>query len=188
MGNLTDQFSGGGGGSNILEQIVYYADGKTVTTSAGNFTAPNITAITAVTSSTFIDSPGTNIDYTPPAGTTKVVYDATIQARYYNDTHMSPSWYVELDGTQINQTRRTELQQNTYEMVLHSLAVICIDGGYSDDIANSKLSSWDSAKTIKTKICCYSSSYQFYVDGSYHYAGSAPNLVTPPVIKITAIK
>lgn len=187
MGNLSTHFPAPTS-SNVLEQVAYYADGKTVTTSAGNFTAPNTTAITGVTSNSFIDSPGTNIDYTPPAGTTKVVYDATIHARYYNDTHMSPSWYVELDGTQITQTRRTELQQNTYEMVLHSLAVICIDGSYSDDIANSKLASWTSAKTIKTKICCYSSSYQFYVNGVYHYAGAAPTMITPPLIKITAIK
>lgn len=187
MGNLSTHFPAPTS-SNVLEQISYYADGKTVTTGAGNFTAPNITAITGVTSNSFIDSPGTNIDYTPPAGTTKVIYEAEIMARYYNDTHMSPSWYVELDGTQITQTRRTELQQYTYEMVLCSSAVICIDGGYSDDIANSKLSSWTNAKTIKTKICCYSSTYQFYVNGLYHYAGSGANLVTPPVIKITAIK
>ena len=41
---------------NILEQIVYYADGKTVSTSAGNFTVPNITAITNVTSNTFVEN------------------------------------------------------------------------------------------------------------------------------------
>ena len=187
MGNLSTHFPAPTS-SNVLEQVAYYADGKIVTTSAGNFTAPNITAITGVTSASFIDSPGTNIDYTPPADAAKVIYEAFIQARYYNDTHMSPSWYVELDGTQITQTKRTELQQNTYEMLLCSLAVICIDGSYSDDIANSKLASWTSAKTIKTKICCYSSSYQFYVNGSYHYAGSAGNLITPPMIRITAIK
>jgi len=187
MGNLSTHFPAPTS-SNVLEQIAYYADGKIVTTGAGNFTAPNITAITGVTSASFIDSPGTNIDYAPPVGTTKVIYEAEILARYYDDSHISPSWYVELDGTQITQTRRTELQQNTYEMVLHSVAVIYIDGGYSDDIANSKLSSWNSAKTIKTKICCHSGSYQFYVNGIHHYAGVASNLVTPPMIKVTAIK
>jgi len=185
MGNLSTHFPAPTS-SNVLEQIVYYADGKTVVTGAGNFTAPDITAATDVTSATFIDSPGTNIDYTPPTGTTKVVYEAQIQARYYDDTHMSPSWYVELDGTQITQTKRTELQQYTYEMVLHSLAVIDING--TDSIATGQLASWTSAKTIKTKICCYSSSYQFYVNGVYHYAGAAPGLVTPPMMKITAIK
>lgn len=187
MGNLSTFFPAATS-SNVLEQIAYYADGKTVTAGAGNFTAPNITAITGVTSTSFIDSPGTNIDYTPPTGTTKVIYEAEIMARYYNDNNMSPSWYVELDGTQINQTRRTELQQNTYEMFLHSVAVIDIDGGYSNDIANSKLSSWNSAKTIKTKICTYNTDYQFYVNGVYHYAGTAANLITPPMIKVTAIK
>ena len=185
MGNLSTHFPAPTS-SNVLEQIVYYADGKTVVTGAGNFTAPDITAVTGVTSNSFIDSPGTNIDYTPPTGTTKVIYEAQIQTRYYDDTHMSPSWYVELDGTQITQTKRTELQQYTYEILLHSLAVIDING--TDSIATGQLASWTSAKTIKTKICCYSSDYQFYVNGCYHYAGAAPGLVTPPMITITAIK
>ena len=185
MGNLSTFFPAPTS-SNVLEQVVYYADGKTISTSAGNFTAPNITAITGVTSNSFIDSPGTNIDYTPPADATKVIYEAFIHCRYYNDTHMSPSWYVELDGTQITQTKRTELQQYTYEMVLNSLAVIDING--TDSVATGQLASWTSAKTIKTKICCYNSSYQFYVNGVHHYAGSAPNLITPPMMKITAIK
>jgi len=185
MGNLSTHFPAPTS-SNVLEQIVYYADGKTVVTGAGNFTAPNITAVTGVTSTTFVDVPGTNIDYTPPADATKVIYEAFIQGRYYNDSHMSPSWYVELDGTQITQTRRTELQQYTYEMVLHALAVIDIDG--TNSIATGQLASWTSAKTIKTKVCCYNSSYQLYVNGCYHYAGSAPGLITPPMMKITAIK
>ena len=173
---------------NILEQIVYYADGKTVSTSAGSFTAPNITATTDVTSSTFVENTGCTVAYTPPAGTTKVFYDATVQHRYYaagNDTHMSPSWYVELDGTQITQTRRTELQQYTYEMVTHALAVVDING--TDSIATGQVASWNSNKTFKVYFSGYgTANYRYTMNGVYHYAGSAANLVTPPVIKITA--
>lgn len=170
---------------NILEQIVYYADGKTVSTSAGNFTAPNITAITNVTSNTFVENTGCTVAYTPPAGTTKVFYDATIQLRYYSDTHMSPSWYVELDGTTISQTRRTELQQYTYEMVTHALAVVDING--TDSIATGQVASWSSNKTFKVYFSGYgTSNYRFSMNGVYHYNGAAANLITPPLIKITA--
>jgi len=185
MGNLTQLFPEAAS-TNVLEEIVYYADGKTVSTSAGNFTAPNITAITAVTSNTFVENTGCTIAYTPPVGTTKVFYDATIMLRYYApDGSMSPSWYVELDGTQISQTRRTELQQNTYEMVTHALAVVDING--TDSIATSQVASWSSNKTFKVYFSSYGTSgYRFYMNGVYHYNGAAANLVTPPCIKITA--
>ena len=186
MGNLSTFFPAPTS-SNILEQVVYYADGKTISTSAGNFTAPNITAITAVTSSSFVENTGCTVSYTPPADTTKVIYDATIQLRYYTDTHISPSWYVELDGTQISQTRRTELQQYTYEMVTRALAVVDING--TDSIATGQLASWSSNKTFKVFMSGYgTSNYRYNMNGVYHYAGSAANLITPPLIKITAIK
>lgn len=171
--------------SNILEQVVYYADGKTISTSAGNFTAPNITAITAVTSNTFVENTGCTVAYTPPADTTKVVYEAKIMLRYYSDTHMSPSWYVQLDGTQISQTRRTELQQYTYEMVTQASAVVDING--TDSIATGQLASWTSNKTFKVWFSGYgTSNYRFYMNGAYHYNGAVANLITPPLIKITA--
>ena len=176
---------------NILEQIVYYADGKTVTTSAGNFTAPNITATTAVTSSSFVENTGCTVSYTPPAGTTKVYYEAAIQLRYYTpggDTHMSPSYYVTLDNTQITQTKNTQLQQYTYEMNVSPQAVINIDG--TDSIATGQVASWTSARTFKVLMSGYgSSNYRYYMNGVYHYAGgggSGVEFVSPPVIKITA--
>tara|TARA_B100001564_G_C20583328_1_gene644242 strand:- start:524 stop:1108 length:585 start_codon:yes stop_codon:yes gene_type:complete len=176
---------------NILEQIVYYADGKTVTTSAGNFTAPNITAITAVGSSSFVENTGCAVSYTPPAGTTKVYYEAAIQLRYYNvstNTHMSPSYYVALDNTLITQTKRTQLQQYTYEMNVSPQAVINIDG--TDSIATGQVTSWTSARTFKVFMSGYgNSNYRYYMNGVYHYAGnggSGVEFVSPPVIKITA--
>lgn len=188
MGNLSTHFPAAAS-TNVLEQVVYYADGKTISTSAGNFTAPNITAITDVTSSTFVENTGCTVAYAPPAGATKVFYDATVQHRYSgnSDTHMSPSWYIELDGTQITQTRRTELQQYTYEMVTHALAVVDING--TDSIATGQVASWNSNKTFKVYFAGYgTANYRYAMNGVYHYAGSAASLVTPPLIKITAIK
>ena len=74
---------------NILEQIVYYADGKTVTTSAGNFTAPNITAITAVGSSSFVEKamlfePPTS-DESDVLKITVAPYDASVEVKFTSD-------------------------------------------------------------------------------------------------------
>ena len=74
MSDFTDFFASGGG--NITERISYYADGRTIAANQGNITVPNITATTDITSTTTVDWPGTNIDYTPPAGTKYVHYNA----------------------------------------------------------------------------------------------------------------
>lgn len=48
MGNLTDHFAGGGGGSNILEELIGVCDGGSATVSSGTYTFPNVTGITAL--------------------------------------------------------------------------------------------------------------------------------------------
>ena len=130
MSDFTDFFASGGG--NITERISYYADGRTIAANQGNITVPNITATTDVTSTTTVDWPGTNIDYTPPAGTKYVHYNASLMTRYYNDANMAPGWVVYFDGTEIVATRGGELQQYSYEQQLQADLVMQITGG-SDD-------------------------------------------------------
>lgn len=187
MGNLSTFFPAPSS-SNLLEQINYYADGKTISTSSGNITLPNITAI-SYPGTSYTEVPGTSITYLPPAGTTKVLYETSIVCRYYNDTRIAASWYVDFDGTQITQTRRAELQQDSYETVINSYASINIDG--TDNIGNSQISTWPSAKVIRTMCACLNTSYEFYVNGAYHYSNGSTSsnpIVCPPFIKITAIK
>lgn len=178
---------------NILEQIAYMADGRTISTSAGNITVPNVTAGTNVTSTTHIDVPGTNIAYTPPSGTTMVLYEVRFSYGYGENSgssgRMSPAVKVTIDGTQINNSRKAHLATSTsfYDSEM-SISVPILIAGASDDIANMKVSSWGSSKTLKTQIATYSSTYQFRVNQSYHYAGTGAidNIVVPPFIKITA--
>lgn len=173
---------------NILEQVVYRADGRTVTTSQGNITVPNVTAITNVTSTTFLDVPGTNIDYQPPTGSSLVVYEANMQLRYISggtSGQIAPSFLVNFDGTDVTSTRKGYLFQKTWDEEFSIFLAMQITGG-SDSIASEQIGTWSSAKTIKTRACAYSSAYRYALNGSYHYAGSGANLIVPPLIKITA--
>ncbi len=175
---------------NILEQIVYFADGRTITTSAGNITVPNVTTSQTFNNATFAEANGSSIAYTPPTGSTLVNYEYLGQAAYPGSgTQQSPIWKVQLDGTDILATRKSLLQQTTYEQQIIANAAIRITGG-SDDIANMAVGSWTSNKTIRVMMCAYSSSYGFKLNFSYH--GSVSNtgtnwdVINPPVIKITA--
>ena len=173
---------------NILEQITYRADGRTITTSQGNITAPNVTAVTNVTSNTFLDVPGTNIDYQPPTGSSLVVYEANMQLKYISGGtggYMAPSFLINFDGTDVTNTRKGYLFQLTYDEEFSVFLAMQITGG-SDSIASEQVGSWTSAKTIKTRACAYSSTYRYALNGTYHYAGAGAHLINPPLIKITA--
>lgn len=185
MSNFTDFFASGG--NNILEYVSYYADGRTITLNQGNVTVPNITAATDVTSTTQIDWPGTDIAYTPPSGTKYVHYNASLQIRYHDDSHMAPGWVINFDGTDIAKTRGGELQQNSYEQQLQADLVMKITGG-SDSYASQEIGTWTSNKTIKVKVGTYSNSYDFKINGIYHYLGAATNDICQPVITIVAFK
>lgn len=175
---------------NILEQIVYYADGRTITTSAGNITVPNVTTSQTFNNATFAEANGSSIAYTPPAGSTLVNYEYLGQASYPGSgTQQSPIWKVQLDGTDILATRKSLLQQTTYEQQIIANAAIRITGG-SDDIANMAVGSWTSNKTIRVMMCSYNSDYGFKLNFSYHgsvnNSGTNWDAINPPVIKITA--
>jgi len=174
---------------NILEQIVYRADGRTITTSRGNITVPNVTSITNVMSSTFVDIPGTNIAYQPPEGATLVAYEANLQARVpasgSTPGQMAPSFFINFDGIQVDPTRRGYLFQKTWDEEFSIFLTMQITGG-SDSIASEQIGSWTTPKTIQARACAHNSAYGYSINGSYHYAAAAANLVTPPLIKITA--
>ena len=170
---------------NILEQIVYIADGRTVTTSQGNITVPNVTTSQLMNTSTVAEANGSSIAYTPPTGASYVHYEYLGQTGYSSGTKQAPVWYVDLNGTLINATRKALLQQDTYEQQVRADAVIRITGG-SDDIANMAVGSWTSNKTIRVMMSAASASYPFNLNYIYHGPGTNWQLVVPPLIKVTA--
>jgi hypothetical protein len=177
---------------NILEQIVYIADGSTVSTSKGDIIVPNITARTDV-STTVVDWGGSNISYTPPDNTSVVLYEMSGSYGYWTGVggsgFQAPCIAVNLDGTDILNSRFTpELAYGyDYEGRLHIEYPIRITGA-SDNLANGTVASWSSARTIKTTVASYSTGYTFAINHTYHYRGSGGNntLIVKPFVKITA--
>ena len=175
---------------NILEQIVYRADGRTITTSAGNITVPNITAGTNISGTTFVDFPGSNINYLPPTGTTFVAceikfYAGMADSSGHIDNYKAPTVIFNVDGTDVTSSRRAWLQQNSWDVDYTNYLLMRITGG-SDNIAGEEIGTWNTAKTIKLRACSYSAGYAYKANMAYHYQGAAQNIVIPPVIKITA--
>jgi hypothetical protein len=190
MGNLTDHFSGGGGGNNVLEYLNYYADGRTLTTTKGNIIVPNVTTYQSANTSirTF---PGTNIEYCPPDGTTNVYYKVSYKFMN-NDSSKLGHFQVYLDnslGSQvaIAQSRYTYYNSSgDYDQRSIVDANIRING--NEDVSNGTVGAWNAARTLEVKYREYNSGHTFDVNRSYHWNGAGSYANMQPLITIIATK
>lgn len=182
MNNLSDSFPASSS-SNILEVIQGSADGRSITVGSGSYTLQNVTA--RQTGSTgYADVTGSSISYTPPDNTKYVLYRFDMQwgADESGSTAIS-HWYIDIDGTVVTKSKRTisgnysgnhgHIHSGNHQVFywVFDLTVA------SDNAAQGKFSSWNSAKTIKVRYRNYNSTYKAsphrntYRDG----AGSSGN-------------
>ena len=86
--------------SGILEKIWVPCDGRTVSTKSGNnMSITNVTGVQAFSSS-YHDVNGSVITYTPPTGTTLVIYEYAYQQKRW-DTHGIAHYKFSIDGNVI---------------------------------------------------------------------------------------
>ena len=166
----------------VLQEIYGFCDGRTVS----GVTFPDVTATQALTT-THTDLTGSNITYTPPAGTTTVVYTFTFV--FHSDEYSGISHYkLLIDSTEVVLGRRT--LASAYDGNHHATLrmnfdyPILIDSTLgSDDIANGKLKSWTGSRTLKMQGREYSTSYTASVHKNGWWDGSGAsgtdNIGTP---------
>ena len=198
MGNLTDHFSGGGG-NNILEQLYFTPDGRTITTLQGDITAPNVTAYQVVASTSPVAFANCNFSYTPPTGTTKVLLEFTFYGRSNNSGNLYPlpTVYARLDNTVITDSKwggyfyTAGASYDTFDPTIK--AEILING--TDDIANNSVSTWTSSKTFSFIGMSYDTNQHSWLMHNVRYgsptsgtASNSTNYQCPPKYKVTAYK
>ena len=71
----------------IIEQLETQADGVAVTVQSGTYTPTNVTATQDLSTSHAVIN-GSSIDYTPPNGTTRVIYEFWV---FMRDTDVKPN-------------------------------------------------------------------------------------------------
>lgn len=175
-----------GGGGNVLQQITGYCDGRTV----NGVTFPTVTS-TQDLSTTYADVTGSNITYTPPTGATTVIYRFTF--KWGSDATSAIShWKTYLDTDEVTIARSTISANYAAENYAHfhqEIVVPFLIGG-TDDVANAKLSSWASAKTIKIQARDYNSGYAARVHDNQWWDGNTAtgtNIYLIPSITILAL-
>lgn len=132
------------GGSNVLEVLTGVCDGRSVTVPSGTYTMPNVTAFQSLTGS-YADITGSSIAYTPPSGTTKVIYN--LQAFFSRDGDYPLGHFkFFVDSDEASKFRKT-LYGGTLIIPIDFRYIITIGG--SADTANANVASWSSNKTLK---------------------------------------
>ena len=170
----------------IIEQLETQADGVAVTVQSGTYTPTNVTAIQNL-STTHAVITGSSIDYTPPTGTTRVIYEFWT---YMRDTDVGPILHFQgrVDGTIVTNSRHTwrEATANAdYQTWIYSKMVLRV--GVTQSLAAGDVGTWTSAKTLDFTAREYSSSYEGRFHFTNHWDGGGTDIVVKPRIRITAI-
>ena len=170
-------------GRQVLEQFFTECNGSTITTTGGDITVSDVTAEQDLSTS-YVTCSGSSISYTPPAGTTMVIYEYHFQIRY-KDTVPMVHFKTSIGGTEVTNFRRTQRAQ--YQNMYDSLKY-CFHIGGSTSTATGRQATWTSAKTILLEAREYGSDQEAYLHSQDRWDGATVTAyVTKPSIGITAI-
>ena len=176
------------GPGTVLQQIYGVCDGRTVS----GVTFQNVTTHQDLTTS-FADITGSTVSYTPPAGTTTVVYTFSFHHKGVDNGGIS-HYQFNIDGNDVDNYRRTMAGQHGNDHHVDRFVLefpILIDSSIaSDDFVNLKLKSWTSARTLKMRAREYNSSYDARLHSNNWWAGSGASgtdALSIPTLSIKAM-
>ncbi|MBR52167.1 hypothetical protein CMK19_00185 [Candidatus Poribacteria bacterium] len=169
----------------VLEQFYSPCDGSVIALEDGNHTLSGPSANYAVTN-TFTDIAGSSFTYTPPTGTTQVIYDFMFAER--NDGGSGPiiSYKLLLDSDEVTKGRTVSRESSSYEGKVQIKWGFNIGG--TADTTVGRVASWTSDKTIKIQCARYSSTFPALLHETSHWgAGGSDDSFVLPTLGITAI-
>ncbi len=174
-----------GVGSNIKEQLVMLCDGGSYTVPSGTYTAQSVNA-GGGTSSTHSNLSGSVITYTPPAGTTAVVYEFSF-AISPKDTSEHNILHAKLfiAGTEVTDSRCNFAARDNFEMLCNFRYVIPIGGTAST--ATGRQSSWTSGKELKMQVRRYGTNNEPRIHETRYWDGAPTSVFRRPTLTITAL-
>ena len=170
-------------GRQILEQFYSPCDGSVIATAQGNVTMPTVTAVQVMTTS-YADITGSSIAYTPPSGTTQVIYEYRFQGIQHTDdnTFLNLKFYI--DSDEVTDARHTIggaffENQNSFKWGINI--------GSSAVTATGRQASWGSSKTLKLSAREYDADHEVKLNMNLRWDGSANEQFHRPHLGITAI-
>ena len=169
----------------VLEQFMSPADGSSFVTSNGTITLTDVTNHLALTT-TFQTLTGSQITYTPPTGTTLVIYECQFTLRS-SDSNAILGGHLRIDSDTILESRFGLRGATNYSDHLYHFK-FGINIGGSASATTGRVASWTSGKTLKVELNEYGNDYEWVANllGNYGSDGHQ-SAVRRPQIGITAI-
>ena len=168
------------GSGQILEIVSSVCDGSTV----NGYTFQNVSASQEFTTS-YADVTGSSISYTPPAGTTQVVYEFNYHAGF-QDNHAIASLKFFIDSDEVVYGRHTYGAIDNFHGRLTFKWVINIGGSADTNVG--RLASWSGAKTLKLQGREYGSSNEARIHSTNYWENTGTGQLSIPTLSITSIK
>ena len=171
--------------SGVLEKIWVPCDGRTVSTKSGNnMSITNVTAVQSFGGTSYSDCTGSNITYTPPTGTTLVIYEyafMTSRADPHGINHYKfNNAGVVITNSYFNVSGHTQL-----ENLVHFKFPINIGG--STNATTGQVASWGSSRVLKLEGRRYGGSNEMVLHMTEYSDGGGTRRFHQPCVGVTAI-
>ena len=167
----------------VLEQFWSPCDGSVIALQDGNHTITDVTAKQDAPGS-WTDCSGSSITYTPPSGTTQVIYEYRVYYSYIDQNNLS-HFKILLDDDEVTSGRHNLMRYDypgAYESIKWGFNI-----GGTDDTAVGRVASWTDDKTIKVQWRRFASHQEGSLPHLQHWDQSSSDLVVKPQLSITAI-
>jgi len=170
---------------NVLEQFCTPCDGSAITVPSGTYTVANVSAAQNLTT-TYADVTGSSIAYTPPAGTTQVIYRFKYHWARDGDIHTRAHFKFFVDSDEVTNARTSNggADSGSENQIDFTWS---LNIGGSAVTATGRQASWSSGKTLKITAREYASTVEQKLHETYYWDGSSSSQFSQPSIGITAI-
>lgn len=177
----------------IIETIMTNCQGETIEVLSGTYTMENVTGVQDGTT-TYTPITGSTINYTPPAGTSKVLYRFDYKWDVTENSGISHH-VLYIDGTKIEPTTTTissnYASTNWHHagfMVPFEYVIQC--NADTESVPDGRFTSWTSAKELQIQYREYNGSYGSSLHRNHWWDGggaTGDNLFRAPTLIIQAI-
>ena len=167
----------------VLEQFLSPCDASVIPLNQGNVTLADVTDGQQMTSS-YVDITGSEITYTPPTGTTQVIYEFQLHCASH-DNHGIGTIRLYLDGVWVSDA------SFSWGASSHFDSRICYRWGFNiggtQNDATGRRADWNSGRTIKLQGREYGASNESKVHFTQYFDGTGTDRFVRPCIGITAL-
>ena len=167
----------------VLEQFLSPCDASVISLNQGNLTLADVTDGQPMTSS-YVDITGSEITYTPPTGTTQVIYEFQLHCAGH-DNHGIGTIRLYLDGVWVSDA------SFSWGASSHFDSRICYRWGFNiggtQNNATGRRADWNSGRTIKLQGREYGNSNESKVHFTRYFDGAGTETFVRPCIGITAL-